>query len=101
MRAKYFVDKRTEAYAWATATRAGLLPTIGAEVEVHEFDYGKTHVVYDHNGVKIASFPAIHICDGAVSYRLDWNGLSLLSSGDTIPSQFYADNAKGADIAIH
>jgi hypothetical protein len=39
--------------------------------------------------------------DGPVSYRLEWNGLTFVFSGDTTPSQFFIDNAKGADLLIH
>ena len=55
----------------------------------------QTGVVYDRNGVVIKSFPAIHIYDGPVSYRLEWNGLCFVFSGDTTPSQFFVDNAQG------
>ena len=61
----------------------------------------QTGVVYDRNGVVIKSFPAVHIYDGPVSYRLEWNGLTFVFSGDTTPSQFFVDNAQGADLLIH
>ena len=98
---RYFVQKQMESYAWDTDTRVGFLPAIGAEVNVHEFDYSKTHVVYEHDGVRISSFPAVHIYDGPVSLRLDWNGLSFVYSGDTTPSYFMPENAKGVDILVH
>jgi ribonuclease Z len=89
------------AYAWDTATRTGLLPAAGADVEVVEFDYRKIHTVYERNGVTIKSFPAVHIYDGPVSLRLEWNGLSLVYSGDTTPSHFFTENAQNADLVIH
>jgi ribonuclease Z len=89
----HFVRCQMESLAWDTDTRLGTLPDAGAEVEVHEFDYKKTGVVYDRNGVVIKSFPAVHIYDGPVSYRLEWNGLTFVFSGDTTPSQFFVDNA--------
>ena len=92
---RHFVQKQMESFVWDTETRLGLLPDAGAEVEVHEFDFTKTGVVYDKNGVVIKSFPAIHIYDGPVSYRLEWNGLCFVFSGDTTPSQFFVDNAQG------
>jgi ribonuclease Z len=98
---KHFVERQLEAYAWDTDTRVGFLPAIGAEVEVHEFDYSKVHVIYENNGVRITAFPAVHIYDGPVSLRLDWNGLSFVYSGDTTPSYFFVENAKGADLVIH
>ena len=97
----HFVEKQRESYAWDTDTRVGLLPAIGAEINVHEFDYSKSHVVYNKNGVTITSFPAVHIYDGPVSLRLDWNGLSFVYSGDTTPSYFMPENATGVDVLVH
>jgi ribonuclease Z len=98
---EHFVRRQMESLAWDTCTRLGAAPDAGAEVEVHEFDYKQTAVVYDRNGVVIKSFPAVHVYDGPVSYRLEWNGLIFVFSGDTTPSQFFVDNAKGADLLIH
>ena len=63
--------------------------------------YAKVHVIYDVNGVKITSFPAVHQYDGPVSFRLEWNGLTLVYSGDTTPSEFMIENGQGADVLIH
>jgi ribonuclease Z len=98
---EHFVRRQMESLAWDTCTRLGAAPDAGAAVEVHEFDYKQTAVVYDRNGVVIKSFPAVHVYDGPVSYRLEWNGLIFVFSGDTTPSQFFVDNAKGADLLIH
>jgi ribonuclease Z len=98
---EFFVRKQMESLAWDTHTRLGLLPDAGAEVEVHEFDFTRTGVVYERNGVVIKSFPAVHIYDGPVSYRLEWNNLCFVFSGDTTPSQFFVDNAQGADLLVH
>jgi len=69
--------------------------------EVHEFDFTRTGMVYERNGVVIKSFPAVRIYDGPVSYRLEWNNLCFVFSGDTTPSQFFVDNAQGADLLVH
>ena len=98
---KYFCEKQLESYVWDRDTRGGGLPAVGAEVNIHEFDYAETHVVYEKNGVKITSFPAVHIYDGPVSFRLEWNDLTVVYSGDTTPSQIFIDNAKDADVVIH
>src|SRR4029077_17621478 len=95
---EFYVRKQMESFAWDTDTRLGLLPDVGAEVEVHEFDFTRTGMVYERNGVVIKSFPAVHIYDGPVSYRLEWNNLCFVFSGDTPPSQFFVDNAQGADL---
>ena len=97
----HFIEKQRESYAWDTETRRGTANMLGAEVNVHEFDYSKVHVIYDRNGVKITSFPAVHIYDGPVSLRLDWNGLSFVYSGDTTPSWFMVENGQNADLLVH
>jgi len=60
-------------------------------------------VAYDDpvRGVKISFFPAVHGRNGSISYKLEWNGLSMIYGGDTKPSQFMIDNASGVDVLIH
>jgi ribonuclease Z len=70
-------------------------------VDVHEFDYRPADTVYEAKGVRIKSFHALHIYDGPVSYRLEWNGFSFAFSGDPTPSQFFVDNAKNCDLVVH
>ncbi len=82
-------------------SRAGTLPNAGGEIVAHEFDFSKTAVIYDANGVKVTSFPAIHIRDGSVSYRLDWEGLSFVFGGDSAPNKWFLKEAKGADVVVH
>jgi ribonuclease Z len=98
---KAHVDHIRAAWEWDVFARAGTLPNAGGELVAHEFDYAKTHVVYEENGVKITSFPAIHIMDGAVSFRLDWNGLSFVFGGDSAPNKWFMKEAKGADVVVH
>lgn len=72
------------------------------KIESHELDYRKNPgVAYQRDGVTIKHWPALHVIDGAISYRLDWNGLSFVFSGDTNPNHFLVENAKGADLIIH
>jgi len=74
----------------------------GYDLEITEYDYLKNPgIAYQKNGVTIKHFPALHVIDGAVSYRLEWNGLSLVWSGDTQPNQYMVENAKGVDLLIH
>ncbi len=98
---KVHVDHIRAAWAWDVTSRAGTLPNAGGEIVAHEFDYSKTTVIYDKNGVKVKSFPAIHIRDGSVSFRLDWNGLSFVFGGDSVPNKWFAKEAKGADVVVH
>ena len=95
------VDHIREAWAWDVTSRAGTLPNAGGEIVAHEFDFSKTAVVYEENGVEITTFPAIHIMDGSVSYRLDWSGLSFVFGGDSVPNKWFVKEAKGADVVVH
>jgi ribonuclease Z len=97
-----FVEGLKMAYAWDISGRAGILPDAGGGLVAHEFDYKKDGgVVYEKNGVTITSFPAIHVLDGAVSYRLDWNGLSFVFGGDSAPNKWFIERSRGADFVIH
>jgi ribonuclease Z len=98
---KHFVDGHINLYQWDVMSRHGKLPAAGAEMVVHEFDHTAKTVIYESDGVTITSFPAYHIMEGPVSFRLDWNGLSFVFSGDTTPTQWFLDNAGDADLVIH
>jgi ribonuclease Z len=96
------VEGLEAAYAWDVTGRSGTLPDDGGKLIAHEFDYKKVDgVVYEENGVRITSTPAIHSLDGSVSYRLDWNGLSFVFGGDSAPNKWFIEQAKGADFVIH
>jgi ribonuclease Z len=74
----------------------------GYVLEAHELRYMKNPgVAYNNNGVKISHFPAIHARDGAISYKLEWNGLSMVFTGDTKPNNYVLEHAKGIDVLIH
>ncbi len=97
-----FVEGMKMAYSWDITGRAGALPDGGGQLIAHEFDYKQDGgVVYEANGAKITSFPAIHSLDGSVSYRLDWNGLSFVFGGASFPNKWFIENAQGADFVIH
>src|SRR5689334_9935327 len=73
----------------------------GARAVATEVPFDTTAVVYERHGVTISSFPVIHIQDGAVGYRLDYAGRSVVFSGDTRPCRTLVDAAAGADLLIH
>lgn len=66
-----------------------------------EFDASVTAVVYEANGVTITAFPVIHNLHGAVGYRVDFAGLSMVFSGDTHPCWPLVRAAEGTDLLIH
>jgi ribonuclease Z len=74
----------------------------GYDIVATELPYMKVGgTAYEKNGVKITHFPAVHTRDGSISYKLEWNGLSMVFSGDTKPNNYMIDQAKGVDVLIH
>lgn len=73
----------------------------GYEVEVNEFDWKDDNgVCYDKDGVQIRHWRRSHIKDGASAYRLDWNGLSFVWTGDGRPDENTLKYAKGVDVFV-
>jgi ribonuclease Z len=89
------------AHAWDMESLNGHPGQSGARAETTEVPHDTTATVYERNGVTITSFPVIHIQDGAVGYRLDYAGRSVVFSGDTRPCRTLVDAADGADLLIH
>jgi ribonuclease Z len=74
----------------------------GYDIEVKELPYIQVGgIAYDENGVKITHFSAVHDRNGSISYKLEWNGLSIVFSGDTKPNYFMIAQGKGVDVLIH
>ncbi len=98
---KSFVENQVKSWAWDVEGRRTGFPISGGKVIAHEFDFRNEGVIYEENGVKISSFPAIHVLDGSVSFRLDWNGRSFVFGGDSAPNKWFVKYAKGAELVIH
>jgi ribonuclease Z len=88
-------------WAWMSDTLVGTIDTTAMELKVTEYDWSKINgVIYEENGVVIRSLPAIHF-EGTASFILEWNGLKLAFSGDTLPNKSWIEHTQGVDIAIH
>ena len=99
---KHAMDLMEKMYAWDIATRSGVVDFRGGQLEVNEFPFdGVNEVIYQENGVVVRSIPAVHGLDGAVSFILEWNGLTFVYGSDTIPNKWYVEHAKDADVAVH
>ena len=96
-----FVDGILDANYWDLKSRTGTIPTTGAEIITHEFDWATTQVVYDEDGIVVTAFPAIHVMAGAVSYKIDWNDISIVYSGDTKINNFMVEQGQNVDLLIH
>jgi ribonuclease Z len=96
-----FIDNMSKAMAWDTASVLGVRPTTGCAMISHEIPFDRPETIYERNGVKISSFPAIHGLSGAVGYTVEYAGLKVVFSGDTRPSKHVVEAAAGADLLIH
>lgn len=96
-----FVNNIQRALAWDHTSMRGHLPTTGAVATATEVPFDSTEVIYERNGVIITSFPVIHALNGAVGYRVDYGGQSVVFSGDTVPTMTLVEAAQGCDLLIH
>ncbi|QHW31273.1 MBL fold metallo-hydrolase [Paenibacillus rhizovicinus] len=59
-------------------------------------------VVYDQDGIRITAFEVDHRpVYPALAYKVEYNGKSVVVSGDTIPVANMITYSKGADLLIH
>jgi len=73
----------------------------GWDIVVNEFDFRDNGgVVYEKNGVKVIHWQRSHAKDGASAYRLDWNGMCFVWTGDGRPSKLDLKYAKGCDLYV-
>ena len=72
-------------------------------IEAHEFT--EDGVIFDEDGLKVTMFDVQHdpadVIQPAKGYRIDYEGKSVVISGDTIPNENVATYGKDADILIH
>ncbi|HBJ30554.1 MAG TPA: MBL fold metallo-hydrolase, partial [Dehalococcoidia bacterium] len=74
-------------------------PADGIAVEATDTQQG---FVYQENGVKITTFDVDHgHVKPAFGYRIDYEGRSVVLSGDTRYSENLIKYAQGADLLIH
>lgn len=98
---KSALDGILQFYKWMLETSKGGLDTRSLAMEVHEFDWSKVNnVIYEENGVTIRTIPAIHL-EGSVSFLLEWNGMRVAFSGDTLANQWWVEHTRGVDLSIH
>ncbi len=96
-----FVAAIEKALAWDLASMEGFVPTSGAYATATEVPYDRSEVIYQRNGVSITSFPVIHALNGAVGFRVDYDGQSVVFSGDTTPTRTLVEAAQDCDLLIH
>ena len=87
--------------AWTSQQAKGFPMEEGYLIETSEFDFRDDGgVCYDKDGVIVTHWRRSHGSDGASAYRLDWNGLSFVWTGDGKPDMLTAKYAKGVDLFV-
>jgi ribonuclease BN (tRNA processing enzyme) len=98
---KYMIDGMKMMTHWHTDSFNCFPIGDGYEIEVNEFDYQDDNgVCYDQDGVQIRHWRRAHGKDGASAYRLDWNGLSFVWTGDGRPDANTVKFSKGVDVFV-
>ena len=77
------------------------LPPEGAEIRTEEFEHGG--VVYEKDGVRVIAFEVDHgaLIKPAYGYRIEYEGRSVVLSGDTRYNANVIKFGTGADLLIH
>ena len=98
----YAIENFLKAYNWDRTSRNGRLNTLPGNILAHEFDYkisGQT--VFEKDGAKVISFPAVHAIDGPVAYVFEYKGLKIALTGDNFPNKFTLENTRDVDVIVH
>jgi ribonuclease Z len=89
---KAAMDHMEKTWAWMTGTLQGTIDTTAFKLEVTEYDWSKVNnAIYEDNGV----------FEGTASFILEWNGLRLAFSGDSLPNKWWIEHTQGVDLSIH
>lgn len=95
-------DGLTRAFAFDVRMRRDVderLPARGAELECHDTREGAP---FEQNGVRVTTFSVDHApVEPAFGYRIEYNGRSVVFSGDTRYTEKIVAAAAGADVIVH
>jgi ribonuclease Z len=87
--------------AWNTESIRILPVGRGTDLEITEFDWRDDNgLCYDSGGVEIRHWRRSHTMDGASAYRLDWNGLAIVWTGDGRPDRLTIEYSRGVDVFV-
>jgi ribonuclease Z len=97
-------DGLMQAYSWDIQTRIAdqKLAADGAKIITTEVTSDGT--VFDKDGVQVTAFKVDHgggVIDPVYGYRVDFDGRSMVISGDTITNDNLIKHASGVDLLIH
>ena len=99
------IENMRKAFSWdvdhrLADTKPGVVPPEGVEIRATEFVEG---VVFERNGVKVTAILVEHggSIRPAYGFRVDYDGRSLVLSGDTEPNDNLIRHAQGVDLLVH
>ena len=98
---KDIIGKMRESFNFDVKLRISynLSSDLGANINYFERNEG---VVYEQNGVKITAFEVDHRpVYPALAYKFEYNGQSVVISGDTVPVEKMVLYSENADLLIH
>jgi ribonuclease Z len=92
-------------YGYRTAHHGEeIMPRQWAEAQALEFPSpagSAPLLVYDHDGVTVTAFPALHLpIEPNVGYRIEFDGKAVVLSGDTVTTDTLLEQSRGADLLI-
>ena len=75
------------------------IPAKGIDITAHDVAQG---IIYERDGIKVTAFEVDHAtAKPAFGYRIDYQGRSVVLSGDTRPSENLVRFSKNVDVLIH
>ncbi len=96
-------NQLTTAFATNTHIRRDLVEHLpGGGITFQTTEIANEGVVYQNNGVTVTAFLVDHgVVKPAYGYRVDYQGYSVVFSGDTTFTPNLVKNAQGADVLVH
>jgi ribonuclease Z len=97
------MENLEKAYEWDIKTRIADQKLAKENVAVSVTEFEKDGIVYDVDGVKVTAFEVNHgdLVKPAFGFRVDYDGRSVVISGDTRFNENLIEHAAGTDLLIH
>jgi Metal-dependent hydrolases of the beta-lactamase superfamily III len=99
---KEMMEHIEKAFEWDTRSRSHDIIRNNSSLEMMVNDI-KEGIVYDVDGIRVTAFLVDHadFINNAFGYRIDYEGHSIVISGDTRYNENLIKHAEGADMIIH
>jgi ribonuclease Z len=95
------MEAMQQMWAWMSGTLAGTIDTSAFSLEVNQFDWTiENGIIYESDGIVVKTIPAIHF-EQSVSFIVEYEGMTIAYSSDTLPNKYWIKHTKGVDLSIH